>query len=121
MATLTVTKLDDSAGVNPETGFAAASVGGDVMPNGEGDAFVIVKNDGGGSINVTATIQSGSRTIEGFGTLTKSSLVVAVPAGERRVLGPFPRGAWNNSSGQVALSYSGVTSVTVRAFRAPRV
>jgi hypothetical protein len=121
MAVLTVTKLDDSAGVDAEASFVAAAVGGDLLPNGEGDAFVHVKNAGVGSINVTAAIVNGSRTIEGFGAFSKSSLVVAVPAGEERLIGPFPRGAWNNTSGQVALSYSGVTSVTVRAYRAPRV
>jgi hypothetical protein len=41
---------------------------------------------------------------------------IAVPAGETVVAGPFDRATYANSSGNVALSYSSVTSLTVLVF-----
>ena len=85
---------------------AAAAGGGDVFPN-DGNTRLLVENGGGSSINVTVTPQN---TVSG---LSLSAVVVAVLASGKKVLGPFPPQYFNNASGQVVLTYSGVTSVTV--------
>lgn len=105
MAVLTVQKITQ-AGIAPS--FAAASAGGDEFAN-SGRTFLHVKNGGAGSINVT--INSQKPCDQGF----DHDLVVAVPNGGERVIGPFEPGRFNNSSSRVAVSYSGVTSVTVAA------
>jgi hypothetical protein len=117
MATLTIQNLVTTGSLQPT--YAAASGGGDVMPN-DGKTVLHVKNGGGGSINVTITAQVATRDAgPGFGPYTRADLVVAVPAAEERIIGPLPRIAFNNASAQAAIAYSGVTSVTVAALRFP--
>lgn len=103
MATLTVVTAAVTGSVYTP---AAAAAGGDVFPN-DGNTRLLVTNGGGGSINVVATPQN---TVNG---LSLSAVVVAVAAGASKVLGPFLPQYFNNASGQVVLTYSGVTSVTV--------
>jgi hypothetical protein len=112
MATLTRQKVIQS-GLTPS--YASAGGSGDVVDNSDGRTFLHVKNDGGGSINVTVTAQVSSLATAGHGTLTVSNNVVAVPAGQNRMIGPFPKQAFNNASKQLAISYSGTTSVTIAA------
>lgn len=38
---------------------------------------------------------------------------VTIPAGESRLIGPFPPGVYNNAAGGVDLTYSAVTDLTV--------
>jgi len=102
------------AGIAPS--FAAAAGGGDTFAN-DGDALLYVKNGGGGSVTVTITAQAVSLTVPGRGAMTKANAGGAVAAGADRVFGPFPPASFNNASGQVAVTYSGVTSVTVAALR----
>lgn len=117
MATLTIQSLVKTGSLQPT--YAAASGGGDVMPN-DGKTVLHVKNGGGGSINVTITAQIASRDAgPGYGTYTRADLVVAVPNAEERIIGPMPSIAFNNAQGQAAIAYSGVTSVTVAALRFP--
>ncbi|MFN7019900.1 MAG: hypothetical protein ACK4WH_01055 [Phycisphaerales bacterium] len=101
------------AGVNPAP--TAANSGGDALVNPRGNAILVVANGGGGSINVTIAVGSGFTTRPADGTFpsqTVSNLVVAVPAGATRVIGPIPP-AYNDGNGKAQISYSGVTSVTV--------
>lgn len=116
MPELTVQEVDED-GLNAS--YVAANAGGDYFANPVGDRFIHVKNAGGGSINVTVTAQDTDADISGFGTLTKASQVIAVPAGEDRFVGPFPLRAFNDANGDVQLTYSGVTSVTIAALRLP--
>lgn len=103
MATLTVAT---AAVTGTAYTAAAAAGGGDVFPN-DGNTRIVVTNGGGSSINVTVTPQN---TVNG---LSLSAVVVAVAAGASKVIGPFPPQYFNNLSGQVVLTYSAVTSVTV--------
>lgn len=112
MATLTRQKIV-IGGIAHTT--AAAAVGGDVVDNSDGKTFLLVTNGGGSSINVTVTAQVASLNTATHGTLTVSSNVVAVAAGATKLIGPFPKQAYNNSSKQLAITYSGVTTVTVAA------
>lgn len=105
MAVLTVQRVV-LAGLNPT--FAAAGSAGDLLPN-DGRTILVVKNGGTASINVTpANLKLCERQVD-------HDVAVAVPAGEERWLGSFKKIWFDNSSGQVAVAYSGTVSVTVAA------
>ena len=77
----------------------------------DGRTHLHVKNGGGSSINVTIDTPN---TVDG---LAISNLVVAVPAGGERIIGPFPTNIYNQLDGKVYVDWSGVTSVTVACLR----
>jgi hypothetical protein len=85
------------------TTLAAAAGGGDSFSN-TGQEKLVVNNGGGAPINVT--IDSKAPCNYGF----DHNVVVAVAAGARVEIGPFPT---NRFGSQVDVTYSGVTSVTV--------
>jgi len=107
MATLTVSNISRTTGVNITDDEVAAAGGGDVFAN-DGKTFFIVDN-GGSSITVTfagvAQCDQGST----------HNLAVTVGASKRLMFGPFETGRYNNASGQVAVTYSAVTTVNVLA------
>lgn len=113
MAALSIQTVVDS-GIVPS--LSAAATGDTVADDGTGRTFVEVANGGGGSINVTIPAQQTSVVVPGVGSLTVADIVVAVANGARKLIGPFSR-AYINSSGNVTLNYSGVTSVTAGAFK----
>jgi hypothetical protein len=112
MATLTRQKV-----VIGGLAYTTASAGGagDLVDNSDGKTFLLINNASAGAINVTVTAQVSSLVTATHGTLTVSSNVVAVAAGTTRLIGPFPKQAYNNSIKQLVISYSAVTSVTVAA------
>ncbi|MFN0133414.1 MAG: hypothetical protein ACKVW3_12915 [Phycisphaerales bacterium] len=106
------------AGVNP--GPVAAAGGGDAVPNPRGNVLIRVDNAAGLSMNVTinpgpTTTRPGDGT---FPNMTLLAQVVAVPAGQTRVIGPIPP-AFNDANGKVQVSYSTATSVTISALQLP--
>jgi len=107
MATLTVVSAPKAA-AGVASVAASAAGGGDVFPN-DGRTIVEITNGGGGSITptfaATGTLPSGAAI---------TSVATAIAAGATRIFGPFPPEQFNNSSGQVAITYTGVTTVTVR-------
>ena len=105
MALLTVTPITKT-GI--DTAGTAAAAGGDTFPN-TGREMLVVKNSGASPITVTLDIKA---TLDGQAVTDPT---VAVAAGVEKVIGPFPTGYYNDANGQVAVSYSGVTSVTVKA------
>jgi hypothetical protein len=109
MAELTVQDITRS-GLDPT--LSAASSGGDTFAH-DPSAFVEVDNASGSSVDVTFTSQYPSDP-QG---LSKSDLVVSVPDGGRRFIGPFSDRAFADSDGFVNVSYSSTTSVTVGAFK----
>lgn len=98
--------------------YAAAAGGGDTVDN-DGATFLHVKNGGGAPITVTVTAQVASLPTPRYGNLTRANIAVSVPAAGERFVGPFPKAAFNDANGRAAISYSGVTSVTVAALRCP--
>jgi hypothetical protein len=112
MATLTRQKIV-IGGLQHTTQAAGGS--GDVVDNSDGKTFLLVTNNSGGSINVTVTAQQTSVNTGTHGTLTVPNNVVAVANGATKLIGPFPKQAYNNASKQLAISYSGTTSVVVAA------
>lgn len=86
----------------------AASGGGDTFVN-DGYTWFRVINGGGGAINVTFTkpgIESDGSSLDPCIELT---------AGQTKEIGPFKKDMFDDANGSVAVSYSGVTSVTVEA------
>lgn len=100
------------AGVAPS--YAAANGGGDTFVPDK-DTFLHVKNGSGGALTVTVAVPGTER----YGVAT-ADLAVSVPAGAERMMGPFPADVFADSSiaGSAAVTYSGVTSLTIGAFKA---
>lgn len=109
MALLTATTVTraghDVAGV-------AADAAGDEWAN-TGQEFVEVNNGSGGSINVTLNIRA---TLDGAAAVNP---VVAIAAGVRKIIGPFPTALYNDANGRAKVSYSAVTTVTTKVLKCP--
>lgn len=103
MAVLTVQQSTIN-GVQPN--FVSADVAGDQFVNNGRIFFEIVNGD---VSTKTVTINSITNCSQGF----DHDIAIAVPAGERRIAGPFATSRFNNSLGQVELNYDAVTSVTI--------
>ena len=103
MATLSVQPVIE-AGVTPT--YANAASGGDVAPN-DGNMFIHVRNThGSGTRTITFTPATTSFTDSDWGTVTKAAIALTVAADGDEFIGPFKPASWNNSSGQVAITYS---------------
>lgn len=111
MATLNTPAIVTRAGV--DTVGNAADATGDEWAN-TGQQFVEVKNGGGGSITVTLNIRA---LIDGAAAVNPT---VTIAAGQTKMLGPFPSGIYNDTQNppRAKITYSGVTSVTVKVFTA---
>lgn len=110
MATLTIQEINRT-GITPS--YAAAAGGGDQFAN-NGRVFTQHKNTSGGNITVTFVTQA---AIDGL-AVTDLTVVVPLTTGDK-MTGPFPTDIYNDSSGNVQMTYSGVTNLTVGAFRLP--
>lgn len=105
MADLTV---QDVARTGLNASYSAAASGGDAFGN-NGNTFVHVKNGDASSKTVTLASQYSSPPV---GT-AQSDLSVTIPAGEERMIGPFPQSGYNDGDSKVQISYDAVTSVTL--------
>ena len=112
MATLTVQNSPEAGGLT----MAAAASGGDVFPN-DGKTIIMLWNDDASLSSVTVTAQDTTASGAGFGSVTKASAVQSVEADSGDIMGPFPVSAFNNASGQIAVTYSSVTDLDVAAVR----
>lgn len=112
MARLTVQNIVRT-GLVPS--YDAADVGGDSFPN-DGQVLYHVKNGGGASVDVTFT----SRVASAAPGTQVSDRVVSVGAGAEAMIGPWTPGSFNDSTGDVTVAYSAVTSVTVAAIKLNR-
>lgn len=113
MATLTVNTVT-VAGFRDDNALVAAAGGGDAFAPGP-DVFFRCNNGGGASITitfVTPLVVGGLGLADGGGSVTNA---------QSRLFGPFPAELYADATtGLVVVTYSGVTSVTVGAFRIPR-
>lgn len=107
MATLTPKKTT-LAGVDSVA--VAAAGGGDQFAN-TGVEVLRVANGGGAPVNVT--INSQTPCNQG----SDHDLVVAVPNGGERTIGPFDTSRFNDANGNVLVTYSAVTSLTVSVLK----
>jgi hypothetical protein len=94
-------------GLNPT--YAAATGGGDTVKTGQ-TTFLHVKN--GHTSPQTVTVAT-TGTLDGFAV---ADLAIAVPNAEERMIGPI-NDAFRGSNGLAAITYSGVTALTIAAVR----
>ncbi len=92
-----------------ELTMASAAAGGDTFTN-TGIELLLIINGSGSPITLTVTTP---QTVDSEADLAVADLAIVIPAGEQHLIGPFPKAHYNNSSDQVSLSYSAVTSVTL--------
>lgn len=118
MATTALTvKSVAITGLNVDTNASAAASGdGNVFNNAGNKVMFFVRNGGGAPINVTIATKD---TEDG---LTIADRVVAVPAGEEMIIGPFSGiyedyDADNAIDEAVTVTYSATASVEVMAFK----
>lgn len=88
--------------------YAAATGGGDTVPS-DGRTFLHVKNGSGAPITVTVA------TPGNVGGLAIADNTVSVPNAGERMIGPITADLYGDIA---AITYSGVTSLTIGAFRA---
>src|SRR5687767_11742508 len=111
MATLT-TQVITRAGVAPT--YAAAAGGGDACETGD-DIFLQVKNGSGGAITVTLAIPASASTTPNV-AYTNTTVSVPATTGDR-MIGPISNIYKDPTTGMATITYSGVTSLTIGAFR----
>lgn len=116
MATLTVQDVDLTTGVQPT--FVAAAAGGDEYAN-DGKTYAHFRNGSGSAITVTVAAQQTSVDDAQFGRIVPSNRTFTVAANSDRVIPYLAAGLYNSTNGRVVMTYSGVTSLTVAAIRAP--
>ena len=92
-------------------GVSCAS-GGDSFAN-DGQEIIQVFNGDSGSHSVTVVTQAAP---DG-GAVT--ALTVAIAAGVTKTLGPFPTGVYNDTNGLVQITYTAVTSMTIKVLKVP--
>lgn len=115
MAELTLQDITRD-GLDPD--MESASADGDTFPqSADGRVFLLVKNDGSSSREITVNAENDEKQVAGWGTLTASDAVVSVPGGEQRLIGPFPAGPYTQTPD---VSYDDETDVTVAAIRLPK-
>jgi hypothetical protein len=85
---------------------AADNTNGESCAN-NGNLFLHVKDTGGGACTVTVTTPG---TVDGL-AITDLTVVVPPTTGDR-MIGPFPTGLYNDSSGNITVGYSTGTGVT---------
>ena len=77
----------------------------------------IVKNGGASPITVTIASQVSSIDDQQYGEVAKSDFTKSVPAGDFAVIPPLSKDAFvDSSTGNLTLTYSDNTSVTVAAY-----
>lgn len=111
-----ITPVNPSIGGIQSDGTAVSST--DSVANPKGNVMLRVSNASGASINVTlAPGANPTRPADGtFPVMTLQAKVIAVAAGHAMIIGPIPP-AYNDSGGNVQVSYSATTSVTVEAIQ----
>lgn len=108
MADLVVKKVV-LTGLDPNTpAYVACTAGGDAVLN-SGYTFLHVKNAHTSAWVVT--VNSIAPCSQGF----DHDSVVSVPASAERMIGPFDRGRFNDATGKLAITYDGVTALTIAA------
>lgn len=99
--------------------YSAAAGGGDTFVNNGREMFH-VKNGGGSGI--TVTFNSGAvagRNKCSFGVANAAhDLAVSVGAGSDALCGPFSKDQFTDGNGNMNVTYSGVTTVTVAVLSA---
>lgn len=111
MAELTLQQITEAGG---SVTYSAAAEAGDTADNG-GSTFLNIKNGGGSEVTITIAAQTTSVDSSIYGDLTKANATVTIAGSEEAFIGPFKPSAFNDSDGEIVITYSAVTSVTIAA------
>jgi len=109
MATLS-NQIVTLAAITPS--YAACAAGGDEFVN-SGRDFIHIKN--GHTSPQTVIMNSQAACDQGF----DHDVSIAVTNAQERMIGPFPKGRFDDAGGKVQLTYSGVTALTIAIIRVP--
>lgn len=103
--------------------LAAANADGSKFANPTDErTFLLVENTNGATRNVVIETQATSVNVAGYGAQALVDKTVTVPATTGKTLiGPFPPGQFNDASGDVHITFSAVSGVTIAAVRLTRV
>jgi type VI protein secretion system component VasA len=113
MATVTVQDMTIlSSGLTPS--YAAGDAAETYLIPNNGDMFVHVKKSGAGSCTVTVATPN---TVQGL-AITDYTATVPATTGDK-MIGPFAPADFNNSAGQILVTFSEVTGLTFAAIRFP--
>ena len=112
MAELTLYQITEAGSA---VTYASATAEGDTVDNG-GSTFLHIKNGNASTRTVTITAQTTSVDSSIYGDLTKANASIVVGAGAESVIGPFKTSSFNNADGEIAITYSAVTDLTIVAF-----
>ena len=106
------------AGLQPVYSAVAAA---DALVGNDGACFLHVKNGNAAACTVTVLAQTPAAPVPGMGSLSRGNIVVSVPAttGDR-MIGPFPRIAFEDATGKVQVTYSVTATVTAAFVKLPR-
>lgn len=116
MAEIAVQDLKISAPVAPA--YAAASAGGDFFkPRSSGGVVVLMHIKNGGAAAITVTIDDPTSVSPVGAAAWNPDMQVAVPAGAERIFPVTPPDRFTDAAGNVNVTYSAVTTVTVGVFR----
>lgn len=92
--------------------WANAAGGGDEFAN-TGKELLLVSHTNGGGSTVTLTITT-EATSDGLAVADRT---VSIAAGSFHVLGPFPKGIYNDADGNVNLAWSSATDIDIAVIR----
>lgn len=100
------------------TGLLASAPGVMYVPN-DGRSMLIIR---GGGTPVTGTLitQKTGLFKEGYGNITIGNETISIPSASTVIVGPFPPGRFNTTTGVVAVSMSSVTGVSATAIKLPQ-
>lgn len=111
MAQLSIQKIVESG--LQHTFANADTANGDKFKNLSGKVFLALKNTGASSATVTINAIPTTKNDPELGLLTKSDPAISLGAGEEKLVGPFKKGAFNDSSADVSIEYSGAGAADV--------
>lgn len=112
--TLALTDLART-GIDP-AGILPTVTDGDKF-NNTGKEFLAIVNGGGAPTVVTVNAYPPNAQSNPPDGLTVTDRTVSVPAGESRLIGPFPPSIYSDTSGNAHVICAPVTSVTIKALR----
>ena len=111
MAALTVSTIDYN-GLDVESLYVAAAASQEFVNDGR--TFMHIKNGSGSPITCTVTTPG----TYGGHAIADTVITVGATTGEQ-MAGPFPKGIFNAGDGNVDITWSATTTVTLAVFKLP--
>ncbi len=109
LTVLDVTEAAQSLGLTD-----ADQAAGNYFANPDGNVFLVCQNtDGTNSATVTVVAQDVTEEVAGFGTMAKANVTVTLAANALKILGPFQKRAFNDSSDRVQITITGTAAASV--------